>query len=74
MKCRDCVEHLYEYLDKELTPAVEVEVRTHLAHCRPCVQQFDFEELFLKFVRAKTRAQGAPPDLKRRLVQELLNE
>ena len=44
MNCREAVEHLYEYLDKELTPAVEREVRDHLEDCHPCLEQFDFEE------------------------------
>lgn len=61
MRCRECIEHLYEYLDRELTPAVEAEIRTHLEHCPPCGHKFDFEAAFQKFVKAKTRAQGCPP-------------
>jgi len=34
MNCRECKEHLYEYLDRELTPAVEQEIRQHLTDCR----------------------------------------
>src|SRR5207247_5341117 len=30
MNCRECVEHLYEFLDRELTPEVEREIREHL--------------------------------------------
>ncbi len=36
MNCRECKEHLYEYLDRELTPAVEQEIRQHIADCPPC--------------------------------------
>jgi len=45
-----------------------------LAGCQPCGEQFDFEALFLKFVRARTRAQGAPPELKQRILRELFDE
>src|SRR3989442_14055498 len=74
MNCRECKEHLYEYLDRELTPAVEQEIRQHIADCPPCGEEFDFEKLFLGFLRARCRAQGAPPDLKRRILDELRHE
>src|SRR5260370_798356 len=74
MNCRECKEHLYEYLDRELTPAVEQEIRQHIADCPPCGEEFDFEKLFLGFLPARCRAQGAPPDLKRRSLDELLDE
>src|SRR6184192_2147231 len=51
MNCRECKEHLYEYLDRELTPAVEQEIRQHIADCPPCGEEFDFEKLFLGFVQ-----------------------
>jgi mycothiol system anti-sigma-R factor len=74
MNCGECVEHLYEYLDRELTPQVEAEIRQHLGECPPCGQHFDFEALFLRFVRARCRSQGAPPELKRRILRELFGE
>src|SRR2546429_6343448 len=74
MNCRECKEHLYEYLDRELTPAVEQEIRQHIADCPPCGEEFDFEKLFLGFLRARCRAHGAPPDLKRRILDELLDD
>ena len=74
MNCRECIEHLYPYLDRELTPDVEREIRQHLAGCPPCDDQFDFETLFLKFVRARCRAQGAPPELRQRILRELFDK
>ena len=74
MKCRDCLDHLYEFLDRELTPELEAEVRDHLEGCEPCADVADFEKLYLKFVQARCRAQGAPPELKRRILHELFGE
>ena len=71
MNCREAAEHLYEYLDKELTPAIEREVRGHLEDCQPCLEQFDFEQAFLRFLQARCRARCAPPDLKRKILHEL---
>ena len=74
MNCRECVEHLYEYLDRELTPDLEREIKQHLDECTPCEEHFDFEAAYLKFLRARCRAQGAPADLKRRVLRELFGE
>lgn len=74
MNCRECLEHLYEYLDKELTPEVEADLRTHLEDCAPCAEQADFERAFLKLVEARCRSRGAPPDLKRKILGELFGE
>jgi mycothiol system anti-sigma-R factor len=74
MNCRECKEHLYEYLDRELTPAVERDIRQHLEECPPCGEHFDFEKLFLDFLKARCHAQGASPDLKRRIFNDLFGE
>ena len=74
MNCRECVEHLFEFLDRELTPEVEREIRAHLQECPPCGEQYDFEAVYLTFVRARCRGQGAPPELKRRILEQLLDE
>ena len=74
MNCRETLEHLYEFLDRELTPDVERQVREHLEACRPCVQHFDFEQAFLEFLQARCRARCAPPELKRRILRELFGE
>jgi anti-sigma factor (TIGR02949 family) len=74
MNCRECTEHLYEFLDKELTPEVERAIRVHLEDCPPCGEHFDFERLFLDFLQARCRARGAPPELKRRILRELFDE
>lgn len=74
MNCRQALESLYEYLDRELTPADEQHVREHLEACGDCEGRFDTERAFLKFVEARCRAKGAPPELRRRILQELFDE
>lgn len=74
MNCREALEQLYEYLDQELTPEVESKVRGHLRHCPPCGERADFERAFLKFVEARCRSRGAPPELKRKILQNLFGE
>ena len=38
--CREAVERLYEYLDRELTPEVRAEVEQHLTACAGCFRHF----------------------------------
>lgn len=71
MNCQEALEHLYEFLDRELTPEDERRVREHLTACEPCDDRFDVEQAFLRFVEARCRAQGAPPELRRRILQDL---
>ena len=72
MACRKALDHLYEYLDRELSSEVEREVRGHLRACAGCAGRFGFEEAFLRFLEARTRSCGAPPALRRRILEQLL--
>ncbi|NIM52102.1 MAG: mycothiol system anti-sigma-R factor [Gemmatimonadales bacterium] len=70
--CREALDRLYEYLDAELTPELAQEVADHLAKCAPCLAVSKFETAYLRFLEARTRAQGAPDDLKKRILERLL--
>ena len=72
MDCDDAVEHLYSYLDGELTRDSETAVRGHLEDCAGCLGHFEFERAFLRFLEARARAQCAPEPLKRRIFEQIL--
>jgi anti-sigma factor (TIGR02949 family) len=72
MDCRAAADHLYEFLDGELSPAAEARVRAHLAACAHCFGLFDFETAYLRFLEARCRARGAPPHLRQRILDQLL--
>jgi len=64
MNCRECKEHLYEYLDRELTPGGQ-EIRQHIADCRRAASSSTSKSCSL--VSCDPLAgQGAPPTMKRR--------
>lgn len=72
MNCPEAIEHLYSYLDQECSADVEAAVRVHIEQCTDCFGQFEFERTFLLFVKARSAAKSAPPELKKRIFQEIL--
>jgi len=74
LSCVEVLERVYEYLDGELTPAVESAIREHLGMCRKCYPHFRHEEVFLRFIERRTQIVQAPPALRRRILQMLVNE
>ncbi len=74
LTCAEAIEKIYEYLDGELTPAVEEGIRAHLGVCRKCYPHFRHEEVFLQFVEQRARIEAAPPELRRRIMQMLVDE
>jgi anti-sigma factor (TIGR02949 family) len=71
LECREALEHLYEYFDRELTPEVRAEVERHLQACAGCSRHFEFEHAFLRFLEARARGRGASPEVRRRILREL---
>lgn len=74
MSCTEVLERIYEYLDGELTPDVEAHIREHLAMCRKCYPHFRHEEVFLRFLERRELLVKAPPPLRRRIMQMLVDE
>ncbi|MBI4420320.1 MAG: mycothiol system anti-sigma-R factor [Gemmatimonadetes bacterium] len=72
LDCPEAVEHLYTYLDRELTPELEAAVRAHLEECAGCFGHFEFERAFLRFLEARSQAHRAPAELRRRVFEQIL--
>lgn len=74
LTCAQAIERIHEYLDGELTPEVEEGIRKHLAVCRQCYPHFRHEEVFLRFIERRAQIAEAPPELRRRIMQMLVDE
>lgn len=72
LNCDDAVEHLYTYLDGELTREIEADVRAHIEGCGDCFGHFEFERTFLRFLEARAKAQCAPEPLRLRIFKQVL--
>lgn len=73
LDCDEALERIYEYLDGELTPAVERAIRRHLAACARCEPRFEHERAFLEFVARRAQIEQAPPELRKRILRELMD-
>jgi anti-sigma factor (TIGR02949 family) len=69
--CEESLAVVYEYLDGELNPEQHELVRRHLEQCRKCYPYFNFERLFLDYLREVGETSRPSADLERR-VRDLL--
>jgi anti-sigma factor (TIGR02949 family) len=63
LTCKQTVEHLSDFVDRELSPDEAAQVEVHLARCADCAQEFQFEETVLTRLKATLRRVKAPPGL-----------
>lgn len=73
IECEEALARIYEYLDGELEPEVRERIHRHLEVCRRCYPRFDFERIFLDYVREKGLAADDVGRLRER-VETLLEE
>ncbi|MGH7904616.1 MAG: mycothiol system anti-sigma-R factor [Candidatus Dormibacteraceae bacterium] len=67
MNCRDCVEKLDGFVDRELSDAEVLEVRRHLKDCPPCEDRFHLEVEVKRLVRTCCSSDRAPDSLREKL-------
>ena len=60
LDCDAVMRQLWDYLDGELTPDREDAVRAHLAVCKRCYPQYDFQRAFLDALESSRRQH--PPE------------
>lgn len=71
MNCRDCLERLDPYLDRELTDSELEEVKQHLAACPPCEDRYQLQVHVKRLVKVCCDQGIAPEHLRSRLKQIL---
>ncbi len=71
LDCRGAMAKLFDLLDGELTPEREKRMRLHITSCPGCFTHADFEERFLKALRAARIANACPCQLRDRVVDTL---
>ncbi len=71
MNCQDAVLQLQDYLKREMTPALALQLREHLEQCRPCLEHAEFERNFLALVESRMRGECCPERLRQQILAAL---
>ncbi len=71
LTCEEVIEHIFDYLDRELDPTMQDRIERHLETCRDCFSRAEFEER----LRQKIRAAGSEraPDRLQRRIRDMLD-
>jgi anti-sigma factor (TIGR02949 family) len=72
--CEEALAHLQDYLKRELTTDLVVEVRDHLARCRSCSGYARFEESFLLMLETRAGRETCPNEVRARILAALRAE
>jgi mycothiol system anti-sigma-R factor len=67
MNCREAVEKLWQYLDRELDGESSTQLQHHLQECRECFSKAEFETHLRALLRRSCGGEQAPPELRERL-------
>lgn len=65
--CEEALARIYEYLDGELDASSQEKIHRHLEICKRCYPFFNFERLFLDYLREKGGQVEENPDLHRKV-------
>ena len=72
--CVKAMDNLADYLKRELTPELMVEVRQHIERCRDCFTQAQFQENFLAMLETRAARECCPQKLRARILDLLQGE
>jgi mycothiol system anti-sigma-R factor len=67
MRCKDCLEKLDGYLDRELSDVEVAEVRRHLEDCPPCEDLYQLQVEVKRLVKVCCDQGKAPAHLREKL-------
>jgi len=72
--CKEAMERLNDYVDRELSPREMQLVKRHLKICHECTKRFAFEEDVIRQVRSKLESLQEPEGLMARLSQKIYED
>ncbi|MCP4254216.1 MAG: hypothetical protein GY775_12565 [Candidatus Scalindua sp.] len=70
MTCKEAIEQLNEFLDKELDDAVYSKIKQHIDMCHTCCEKFEFEQSLIKVIKEKTQHHKTPQHVLQNIVSQ----
>jgi mycothiol system anti-sigma-R factor len=66
--CREVLDRVYEYLDREMTSDDCDKIRVHLEECAHCLRQYNLDEALKALIRRSCGCEPAPQTLRARIL------
>ncbi len=66
--CSEVLDHLYEYLDREMPAGECAEFQVHLDECSPCLEKYGLEQAVKKLVKRCCGHDDVPSDLRSKVM------
>jgi mycothiol system anti-sigma-R factor len=71
MNCKDCLDKIEPFTDRELSASEVADLKVHLDECPPCKDRFRFQADFKRLIRISGDQDRAPDALRAKLRQIL---
>lgn len=71
MDCRDVIEQVYLYLDREMADDSCMQIRQHLEECAPCLREYGLEQEVKALVARTCGCDVAPDGMRERVLGRL---
>lgn len=69
--CKEAMDRLDDYLDKDLTPDVKAALEAHLKLCDHCTEEFGLRSAAQDLLRCKLQAEKCPDALRAAILAQL---
>jgi anti-sigma factor (TIGR02949 family) len=69
--CSEVLNHLYEYLDREMPDVDSVKFQQHIDDCSPCLEKYGLEQSVKKLVKRCCGQDEVPADLRAKVMERI---
>ncbi|MBY8888231.1 mycothiol system anti-sigma-R factor [Streptomyces sp. PTM05] len=66
--CSEVLDHLYEYLDHEMSEGETTKFEEHFGECNPCLEKYGLEQAVKKLVKRCCGHDDVPGDLRSKVL------
>jgi anti-sigma factor (TIGR02949 family) len=69
--CSEVLDHLYEYLDDEMSDDACAKFKEHFDECYPCLEKYGLEQAVKKLVKRCCGQDDVPTDLRSKVLSRI---
>lgn len=69
--CSEVLDHLYEFLDREMPDVDRAKLEVHFHECSPCLEKYGLEQAVKKLVKRCCGHDDVPSDLRSKVMNRI---